>query len=292
MAANGNGNGNGCRNGENKLGLKIGERTGTCVEDERSQYNLLVQPDETQFAIRTSFEAYVEADGRDHLMKWLGYIDPRLVIQLHHNLMRKLRKNEVEILGGPDGDENKICEAQLEISRDATGAGSFDELPEEEQKHCTFAPGWGLSFDTTRRNPLVHLLNVMLDPRRPQQNDLEKAILMVDIVDVLVLGNKILVHAGDDTNEVVVSGKPWHWTQDGKVFAGHGNLGNLCKQLREAKADFELAAFTMDPVELFDKLSEVQEEKKAVVIGKKTSVFKSIAARLMGKTDEAAVSAK
>jgi hypothetical protein len=258
----------------------------------RPVYDLKVSPEDMGHALSTDFSDYVEENGRAHLKQWIGYIDPRDVIALSRNIGRKLCGNEITLLGGPDGDEVRICELSVTYACEEAGVKSIDKLPDERKNACHFKAGWGLVFN--QNGPLVHVINFMRDGG-PDKDDLAKALLSLkpEGNPISIVGNKILAYDEDNqVTEASVSGKPYHITRDGKVYEGHGRLGELELSFRDLqkqgqKIEYELAAFTMTVEKLLAPYIQAQKKEKEQQVQRRVNVTRNFAASLFKGKPEA-----
>lgn len=270
--------------------------TGTnSVGAKKAKYELFVDNGVMKSAVETDFQAYVTPESQAYVKEHLGYIDPRLIIQLSSNLGRLLEKPEVELLGGVDTDQEALCELTVDQLVNEEGVEGFDDLPKAMQARCMFRPHWGLAF--TGNNVVVHLLNVMLSPDKPHQNDLAQALLFVAVNDIIVRGNKMKVYTEDGgVNEATVSGKFFHITKEGAVYRcdRNGHLGRLEKEFIEdmqicempphtRESHYELTTFEVTVDSLLASLRNQQETVKAETRQRKVGVTKAFASRLLGK---------
>ena len=276
-------------NGQDTHGIAIREQAGT-YRPKGPKYNLEVIPADVQHGLATDFEEYVDQEGKEYLVRYVGYIDPRLVVIFSRNLQRKLTPAEIQLLGGPDGDVQFTCQFLADQAVAEQKVESFDDLSDANQRRCRFLPAWGLDFADD--GVIVHLLNVMLDPKKPDQNDLARALASCEPQQLVIHGNKFLVSDESSPtgamNATDISGKPWHIKPNGEVFHGHGPHGSLQKLLREMKARYECTAYNLDPATFVGRLRKQQEQVKQAELQRRVSVGRGLAARLCGKPEDMA----
>ena len=218
-----------------KMPIQIGERTGT-YSGERGYY-LHPTADEVKRAVATDFEEFVEPDAREYAKKWVGHISPVLIIVLSLNLERMIRLDELTHLGGPDGDGMEIDSYALKAALKAMKVNSFDDLPANVQKSCTFQPGWGLLIDN---GTICHVLNMMLGNEKfPTRKPMVVALSSMKLEDVKIVGNRFMIYLDDKVVEKVVSGCRWNVSPDGTVKDdGKGNVRTCCKIFEDQRQKF------------------------------------------------------
>ncbi len=262
---------------------------------QKSKYDLDVTSATIKAARDTQFLDYVEeGEARQHMMTWLGYINPTLVINLSVNLARKLTLTEVRLLGGPDGDVRQVCQWLATAAMGDAKVSEFGDLSPGAQGKCWFNPGWGLRLP--HKGPLVYILDLL---KGSNPRPLDEALLSCRPGQVSLSGNQVVVVTADGvTNKAGgVSGRPWHIHPDGGVSPLHGPMGLFNKELVRAQQalvleakqkgeEFEEAKWRFDPFTmnvgiLFEDARNRQTRLRQQVLTARADATGNLAANLL-----------
>jgi hypothetical protein len=259
----------------------------------KPRWNLKPEESLISAAIQNNFLEYVEEGARDYVKRWLGYINPILIVVFSTNLRRLLKLDEVELLGGPDGT-HQTCQIMAGEFMELLNAGTFEELPPEKQAGCRFEPGWGLRLGN--EGVIIHLLNVMASGK-----PLDEALLFCKPGQISLAGNQLIVKTGSDPKRFIpVSGRIWYTTGSGETYFGYGRMGEINKALKVAKRQLEEAAkqegremdpsevstwsfdtFEMNLLKLLAPVRERQEQARRTISQVRAGVTNSVAQSLL-----------